>query len=335
MLEELTLWSKKIKDGLQIAHDFHFAHSAQLPRNVKKIAFFGMGGSGIAGRIIKTFLDKKCNIPSFIVDSPQLPHFVSTDTLAIVISYSGNTWETIDALNELTEKFVPTIVISHGGKAAQIAESKNLPFILLPESIQPRTALGHFLGIILGLLDLMGIIPGKDILFTFVKQADLHVPKLEEEASFSDFLQIIGEYDFFHIWGVSSDSAAFAYRSQTQFNENSKVEAVSSVFPECCHNLINGFTNFAQKPFLMIFYTDFLSSNLDIAIQATSELLKEQGVILYKPPVLGDNWEGQLFYLILWSDFASYYLGKKRGVDVARVELIEKLKQKHASKGIK
>ena len=188
MLEELNLWTKKIKDGLQIAHDFHFEHSAQLPKKIKKIAFFGMGGSGIAGRIVKTFLDKKCEIPSFVIDSPELPDFIDTDTLAFVISYSGNTWETLDALNQLTEKFIPTIVMSHGGKAAQIAESKNLQYILLPESPQPRAALGNFLGLILGLLDLMGIFPGKEILDAFIKHVDVYLPKLEEgKAYFADF----------------------------------------------------------------------------------------------------------------------------------------------------
>ncbi|MFC1894394.1 SIS domain-containing protein [Candidatus Dependentiae bacterium] len=337
MIEELTLWSQKIKDGLQLAHDFHFQHSAQLPSNIKKIAFVGMGGSGIAGKIIKTFLDKKTTIPSFIINSPELPNFIDTDTLVFAASYSGNTWETVDVLKQLSEKFIPTIVLSNNGQAAQIAEAKNLPFILLPKSMQPRTALGNFLGIIMGLLSLMDILPeGIEILKTFIKQSNLHVAKFSEDKGFFDeFIQISNNCDFFHIWGVSSDTQAFAYRAQTQFNENSKIQAVNSTLPECCHNLINGFDKFNKKPLVLLYYTDFLTANLDIALQATCDLLKEQGVLLYKPPVLGDTWEGQLFYTILWSDFASYYLGKKRGVDIARVEVIEKLKQKHIDRGIK
>ncbi|MCK4651191.1 SIS domain-containing protein [Candidatus Babeliales bacterium] len=335
MLQDLILWPKKLKDGFDLAHNFYFQHSSKLPKTVNKIAFFGKGGSGIAGRIVKTFLDKKSKIPSFVIDSQQIPQFIDTNTLAIVISYSGNTWETVDALEQLTERFIPTIVMAHGGKAAEIAESKNFPFILLPESIQPRAALGYFLGIILSLFELMGIMPTKDLLQTFYKQSDLYIPKLKEESYFSDFFSLLGDSEFFHIWGISGDSDAFAYRAQTQFNENSKVRAVSSVFPECCHNLLVGFTDCKEKPLVMMFYSDFLSSYMSIAIGATSELLKEQGVMLYKPPVLGDNWEGQLFNMILWADFASYFLGKKRGVEVVPVKLIDKLKAKHKEKGIK
>ena len=335
MFKDLILWSQKLKDGFQLAHDFYYKNSLLLPKKINKIVFLGMGGSGISGRIVKTFLDKQCKIPSFVINSPELPDFIDAETLAFVVSYSGNTWETIDALNSLTEKFIPTIVISHGGKAIQIAERKNLPFVLLPEAIQPRAALGNFLGIILGLIDLIGIMPTKNFFDAFYKQIDIFLPKFKDKAYFSDFLDKINNYEFFHIWGVSSDSAAFAYRAQTQFNENSKLRAVSSEFPECCHNLLVGFTNCRIKPFVMLFYTDFLSSHLNFALQATFDLLKEQGVELYKPPILGDNWEEQLFHIILWSDFASYYLGEKLGVEITPVKLISRLKEKHQSMGIK
>lgn len=339
MLKELALWPQKLKDGLQIAHDFHYAHSAQLPKNFKRIAFFGMGGSGIAGRILKTFLDKKCEIPSFVIDSPEPPKFIDSNTLAIVITYSGNTWETVNALKTLADNFVPTIVLAHSGKAAEIAEEKNLPFILLPESVQPRAALGNFLGILLGLFDLMGIIPGKPIVETFIKHAENYIPKFSDQSYFKDFLDRAGSCDCMHVWGISSDSASFAYRATTQFNENSKIRAVFSDFPECCHNLLVGFTDCneksKEKPLVMMFCTDFLDADLSIAIQATSEILKEEGAMLYKPPILGDTWEEQLFNIILWSDFASYYLGISRGVEVIPVKLIVRLKEKQRNLGIK
>jgi glucose/mannose-6-phosphate isomerase len=340
MLKDFTLWPQKLKDGLALSKDFHKEYGSQFRQKFTKIAFVGMGGSGIAGRIIKTFLDKKCNIPSFIIDSPEVPAFVDTETLTFVISYSGNTWEVNTALETLSEKFIPMIVISKGGKTAETAEAKNLPYILLPESMQPRSALGHFLGIILGILELLGIMVTEEIIKEFLKQSDLYIRKFtDDENYFKDFLYKINDYDFVHIWGVSSDSAAFAYRAQTQFNENSKIQAVSSIFPECCHNLLAGFTDCKEKckirPFVMFFNTEFLPTKLNSAVLATCEILKEEGVILYKPPVLGDNWEGQLFHMILWSDFASYYLGKHRGVEIAPVKLISKLKEKHSKMGIK
>jgi len=286
-----------------------------------------MGGSGIAGHVVKTFLDKKTSIPTYIIDSSEVPAFVDSETLVITISYSGNTWEVIECVNKLVEKFVPNIALTRGGKLAEIAEKNNLPIVLLPESLTPRSSLGNFLGFVLTLLDLIGILDGKKILEEFVKQALLYIPKFEDESYFNDFLQVVEGHDFFHIWGVQQSSGAFAYRAQTQFNENSKIQAVTSYFPELNHNLLNGFAKFKQKPLVVLFSTEFLPASLNAAIDATADLLQEIGAVLYKPPVLGDTWEAQLFHMILWSDFASCYLGKKRGVDLKSVQLIEKLKK--------
>ena len=333
MLDEITLWPKKLKDGLDIAHNFHYEHKGQLPKNVKKILFVGMGASGISGRIIKTFLDKKSKIPAFILETPSIPAHVDTDTLAIVTSYSGNTWETVAAMNELVEKKIPMVALASGGKVAEIVESKNIPFILLPESKVPRAALGNFLGILLTLLDLMGILDGKKILDSFQKQLDLYLPKFEKDTHyFNDFLDHIEGCEAFHVWGVSGDSAAFAYRVQTQLNENAKVQAVTSSFPELNHNLIVGFTDCKNSPLVLFFYTEFLSSQLCKACEQVGDLLKMRGVNLYKPPILGDNWEEQLFHIILWSDFASCYLAKARKVDTAATELIDELKKRLAKK---
>jgi glucose/mannose-6-phosphate isomerase len=335
MLKELSLWSSKIKDGMQLAQSFYQDYGASLPKNVKKIAFVGMGGSGVAGRIFKTFLDRKSGMVTFIVDTPIVPAAIDTDTLAIVVSYSGETWETVDVLNELTQKFIPTIVLSRGGRAGQVAKTKGLPFVLLPESMTPRSALGTFLGFLGTLFDSMGILPGNKMANGWAAEADRYIPSFVEGAFFKEFLYAANGCEVFHVWGVSGDSASVAYRATTQFNENSKVQAVFSEFPELCHNLIVGFDQFKVNPLVVMFFSDFLPVNLNLAISATSEILKEKRVVLYKQPVFGDTLENQLFNMVLWADFASYHLGQARGVDVAKVRLIEDLKKQQKSKGIK
>lgn len=335
MIKEFLLWSQKLKNGYQLAQDFYASHSGRLLKSPKKIAFVGMGGSGIAGRIIKTFLDNKEGVTSFIVDSTKLPAYIDSSTLVFVVSYSGNTWETLDVLGQLAEKFIPTIVLAHGGKAIEIAESRNLPFVIMPSSVTPRSALGDTLGFFLGLFDQMGIIDGKRKLDAFVNHANIYIPKFSEESFFTDFLKIAANFEFFHVWGVSGDTDVFAYRAQTQFNENSKVHAVYSVFPELNHNLINGFAVCKVKPCVLFFHSEFLPLNMSMAVAATCEILREYDVVLYKPPVLGNTLESQLFNIILWSDFASYYLGKARGVNVEDVKIIESLKSKQKQKGIK
>jgi len=337
MLKEISLWSQKLKDGQALAQDFykHAGHMYGSHKTFKKVAFVGMGGSGIAGRIVKSFLDRKAGVSSIVIDGVDIPGFVETDTLAIVISYSGNTWETIDVLNQLVERHVPTVVLAHGGKLLEIAQAKNIPFVILPKTIAPRAALGYFLGFLFEFFELLGMLNGKYLINTFCAHADIYTQKYADPDIFKDFLDSARNHDMFHVWGISGDSAAFAYRAQTQFNENSKVQAVSSIFPELCHNLLAGMSEFKQSPFVVFFYTEFLPVNIVRAIGATTEILHEKRIGLYKPPVFGDTLEAQLFNIILWSDFASYHLGCARGIEIDRVELIENLKEKQKQKGIK
>lgn len=336
MLKELSLWTHKIKEGMQLADGFYQAHGAALPKNIKKIVFVGMGGSGVAGRIMTTFLKQKSAVAACVVDSPCLPVRADAQTLAIVMSYSGNTWETLDILDELTQKFVPTIVLSHGGQAAQTAELKGLPLALLPESLTPRSALGNFLGFLGVLFDELGILPaGRALAAGWAHDAQIYVPLFTESSYFKDFLEIADNHDFFHIWGITGDSGMSAYRATTQFNENAKVQAVFSQFPELAHNLMVGFEHFKVSPLVLFFYTDFLPVHMSIAIQTMSEILGEKRVVLYKPPIFGDTFESQVFNMILWADFASYHLGHTRGINVERVQIIEELKKRQKTKGIK
>src|SRR3972149_5388633 len=206
MHKEWALWPQKHRDGVALAQTFYQERGANLPKHVKKIAFVGMGGSGVAGRISKALLDRRPSVETCIIDSPLIPAHIGTDTLAVVISYSGNTWETLDVLATLTEKFIPTIVIGHGGRAIEIAEQKGLPFVLVPESMTPRTALGVFLGFLATLLEKMGILSGSDKASAWLKDAEKYIPAMLETHFYKDFLSIVNGYDIFHVWGVGGDS---------------------------------------------------------------------------------------------------------------------------------
>jgi glucose/mannose-6-phosphate isomerase len=335
MLSELMQWPSKLAGGRDAAHSFYCEHGARLPHKVQKIVFVGMGGSGIAGAICKTFFDQETNIVVTVADGPIMPGHIDEETLAIVSSYSGNTWETVDVLRQLVTKKIPSIVITHGGgRLAEVAMQNCVPVARLGQSLTPRSALGQFLGFLLALFDKMGMLEGESKIDQMSALAIEVTPQYEKESAFSTFLEAAQERDFFHVWGVQGDMAAFAYRAATQFNENSKVQAAYASFPEVCHNVIASFCVGKKKPLVVFFASGRVVANLDINSDAMSEILTENGVVLYKPPLFGDTWTEQLFHAILWSDFASYHLANMRNVEVAPVTLIEALKAKQKSKGI-
>ncbi len=335
MQKDLLTWPEKLRSGLELSQIFWGQFGQRFSKPMKKIAFVGMGGSGIAGRIVKTFLEKHSDVAVFVIDGPDVPAVIDAQTLAIVVSYSGNTWETLDALEVLNKRFVPTIVLANGGEALRIAELKNLPFVIMPTAIAPRASLGYSLGIMMGLFDKLGLLQGTHIVQQWIEHAYLYLPKYSQQQYFQTFLNLALNEEMFHLWGVAGDSAACVYRAQTQFNENAKVQAVFSVIPELCHNLLVGFSNCNKKPLVVMASTAFLPPHLELAAETVGEILIQGGVHLYKIPVLGNTLEDQLFDMILWADFASYYLGLMKGVDVVSVKIIEQLKQMHKQKGIR
>lgn len=344
MFNELMAWPAKLTDGAQLAKAFYERHGANLPKNSKQIAFVGMGGSGIAGRLVKMVFDKESEVPAVVVEGTCLPLSFNAETFAIVCSYSGNTWETRAVLNQLLERGIPFVVLTHGGAIADTLNERGIPFIYMSQSRSPRSALGSFLGSIFWLLDLMGYIRGKELVYNFIRHAE-HFGDygLTAQEHFEPFIRQVGPRDFFHIWGIAGDSDACMYRAQTQFNENSKVQAAYNSIPELMHNLFTSFIA-AKKwtdqtgpgslwaprysSLVVIGHTEFVDAHLRKASNAAADILSEHGIDVYKPAILGDTWDEQLMHMLLWADFASYYLGKSRNVNIEAVELIEGLKKR-------
>jgi glucose/mannose-6-phosphate isomerase len=328
MHSELISWPNKLSQGKQVAITC-INHYPSLLKSQKRFIFAGMGGSGIAGRILQTFLSKESTSQAIILDGPELPAFVNSQDFAFVVSYSGNTWETLEIAKKLKTQKIPMLILTHGGNLQQMARDHQIPCAILPECSAPRAALGYMLGFLVELLAHYGFI--SNYLENWQQSLKKHLPCLSEQNHYSDFLNMVGFDDFFHIWGITGDSSAVAYRAQTQFNENSKVQAVFSSFPELNHNLLVGLTNFKKAPFILLFSTDFISNELNTSQKSILSILKDLGVRLYKTPNFGDTWQEQLFMMIVWADFASYYLGKIRKVDIISTKVIDQLKASYLS----
>src|SRR5579863_7878646 len=104
MLDDLKLIHERdAQDALGIAEkswqqlQYKFDVDEQ-PFKAEHIVYAGMGGSALAAQISLTWPSYR--IPFEIVRSYNVPSYVSDRTFFIASSYSGNTEETISALNE-------------------------------------------------------------------------------------------------------------------------------------------------------------------------------------------------------------------------------------------
>ena len=147
----------KIKDfPNQISDGINDVKSLSLNLDkVHRVVFMGMGGSAIAGSIIKDI----CPHLELIVERNYFPSAtIDENTLLIICSYSGNTEETLSYYNHASSLTNNIFGITSGGKLLELLKKENRNHCILPSGYPPRSILGYVLTVLIGLLDEEGLL---------------------------------------------------------------------------------------------------------------------------------------------------------------------------------
>src|SRR4030042_4412677 len=75
----------------------------------------GMGGSGIGGEILKDYARNQAPVPIEVSKDYTLPAYVNSKTLVLVVSYSGDTEETLSSFLDAQRRKSMVYCISSGG----------------------------------------------------------------------------------------------------------------------------------------------------------------------------------------------------------------------------
>ena len=132
-----------------------------LPNKYDNIILIGMGGSAIAGDLLIAYLRTELPLPFIINRNYTLPNFIGPRSLVIACSYSGNTEETLSAIQTAFARKASIVGIASNGKLAKLAKTNHFPFVQIPEGYPPRQALGYMFFAILYILQKLGIIEPK------------------------------------------------------------------------------------------------------------------------------------------------------------------------------
>ncbi|MBI2664099.1 bifunctional phosphoglucose/phosphomannose isomerase [Candidatus Woesearchaeota archaeon] len=287
-----------------------------------KIVVSGMGGSSIAGALLQTYMtDSK--VPVFLSRTYEIPDFVDRSTLVFIISYSGNTEETISSLRFAIRKGAAVVAISSGGKLLNKFQEQQLPYIKLPANLQPRASIAYQLIPMLRLLYKLKIIsnPAGDIASTV---ASLKKFSYEDRAK-NLAGKLIGKVPLIY---ASEKFYSVAYRWKTQFNENAKVHAFSSAFSELNHNELVGYTNLNASYYVIILEDENDHPRIKARMKLTREVISKKEVPSTLLVIKGDNLLTRIFSAIHIGDLASVYLAFLTNTDPEPVYLIEELKRK-------
>ena len=305
-----------------------------LPFHPSEIVVTGMGGSAIVGDILKSFLANRVTIPIHVNKNYTLPSFVNEDTLVFVVSYSGNTEETLSAAKIALKKGAKVVGISSDGELEKLCEEKGVVFIKAPEGYHPRAAIAFMFIPILKILTEMliydsdvAIIDTVEELKTLRDRIKCEVPT-EKNPAKSIAKRIEGKVPV--IYGHSIYKAV-ANRWHTQLNENAEILAWYGAFPEMNHNEIVGWKGDDKAedfiPILLRHKDEY--ERIDRRIELTKELVFEKKcsevVELYAE---GETQLARILYLIYFGDFISIYLALLYGRDPSPVKIIDELKKR-------
>ena len=317
----------------QFAEGFALAKNIKLKNEkITSICISGMGGSSFPADLLRTYIEhlyesnSKTNQPLEIIQnrSYTLPKRTLKNCLHIISSYSGNTEETISALNEVIAKKLPCVGIMNGGKLQELCTKNKLPYITLPKVSQPRYASGYFFSIMLQVLINLKLVEDKS------KEISRLAGKLEkmvltlEAPGKALAKKLTGKTPLIH---TTDKLKSLALVWKIKINENAKTPCFWNFYPELNHNEMVGYT-LPQAKFHIITLLDPADNPRILKrMKITAPLLKAKGIETTFLEMPGQDIFTKIFGTLLLGDWTSYHLALEYGQDPTPVDMVEDLKK--------
>ncbi len=315
------------KQWQQLEQQFELAVE---PRQFSNLVLAGMGGSALSAAVAQAW--PGLDVPFEICRRYDIPRYVGADTLFIASSYSGNTEETVSALEQAAQTGATIVVISAGGKLEEMASIAGYTYLKLPGGFQPRHVVFASLKAVLCIFDAYGLTQNKAnelaaMAGKLQEYLQLWTPSVATKDNLAKqiALECMGKSVVMY---AGPKLAAAAYKWKISFNENAKQIAWWNEYSEFNHNEFMGWTEQPQqKPYTVI---DLRSSLEHPQIQKRFEISERLLSGKRPAPIVvaaeGDTLLEQLLSTIALGDFVSLYTALLSGVNPTPVALIERLK---------
>jgi glucose/mannose-6-phosphate isomerase len=294
-------------------------------KEISNVVMSGLGGSGIGGTIVQELTSQKLSIPFSVNKKYTLPGFVGENTLVIISSYSGNTEETVEALNLAIEKKAKVVGITSGGKIKDICQANNLDLIMLPANIpSPRACLGYSLIQQFFILNKLHLID--DFFIEEIQSARQLITDNQESIQDESKKLAQNIFDKMPIIYAPDTMEGVAIRWRQQINENSKMLCWHHVIPEMNHNELVGWREKSDNLAVLFLRNENDYQKIQKRIKINQEIIGEYTQNIYEIWSKGKTAIEKTIYLINLGDWLSYYLSELRKIDPIEVNVINYLK---------
>lgn len=317
MLSEMRTAHTHLIKGLEVGR------GTSIPSgHFDRVVLCGMGGSALAAELIRDYV--KGSIEFETCHDYLLPEGATPeDTLIIASSYSGNTEETISALQDAFDNGFSSVVMAHGGRIAQMAKDMDLPYFEVPEAIQPRCAIGYGMGILLGILEQMDVLVDQ---YAFLKQTeDFIAQEIEEIERIAKTNAALIKGSVPIVYG-GPKRTSLARITKIHFNENAKTQSFFAELPEMNHNEMVGYTNLVMKPTILLIRSVLDYERVTLRMDTMKKVLGARNIPFIDLSLKGEDWLSETYYGLVLAYLMSYYLALEYGVDPTPVDMVEEFK---------
>jgi glucose/mannose-6-phosphate isomerase len=314
-------FSSQLTDALEIGNNASL-HPAARP--VKNILISGLGGSGIGGKIVSQLVENEATVPIAANNNYFIPSYIDENSLVIISSYSGNTEETLSAMDMAIKSNAQIACVTSGGQVLDKAKELGLNHIVIPGGMPPRACLGYSMVQLFYLLSHYGVIETgfeKDIKAGAQLILEDKKEILENAASIASFLH--GKTPVIY---CAAQYEGVAIRFRQQLNENSKMLCWHHVFPEMNHNELVGWRKKDDSLAIVIFrdLDDYKKTSRRIDI--CKDVFKKYTPNIQESWCKGGSSIAKAIYFIHLGDWVSYLLAQKNEVDAMEIDVINMLK---------
>jgi glucose/mannose-6-phosphate isomerase len=350
MLRAVASGAAQVREAAALSVEAGVARlsAEDLPRSV---VVLGMGGSGIAGDLLAAVAGTGCPVPVLSHRGLGLPVWVGAADLVIAVSCSGETEETLSALEEAVRRGCRLLAVGAAGSSLETlcARGRGL-FVPVTQGRQPRASVFSLATPLVVAGDALGLLTcsREEVEATAVLLEQLAVrnrPDAESVLNPSKTLALSLQESLPVVWGSSTLAGVAAYRFACQLNENSKYPAVWGVLPEVGHNQVVALDGpFAGgRPPEDIFadpIDDVERTRMHLVLLRDSteeppvarravvvrDLARSRRVEVSELAAEGSSPFQRVASLVALADWTSVYLALAEGIDPTPVEAITELK---------
>jgi glucose/mannose-6-phosphate isomerase len=291
----------------------------------------GMGGSAIGGALARAALGDHLSRPIFVTRGYGLPTWTTPETMVLCASYSGDTEETLACYESAGALGAKRMVVTTGGRLAELARAEDVPVIPLPGGFQPRAAVAYMIVAALEVAALCGagprLTPEIDVAASHTEQLVAEWgPDTPEDSLAKEIAR--GLSGTTPVMAGAGLTTAVAYRWKTQINENAKQPAFFHELPELDHNELAGWEGARDVGRFSAVFLDDSDAHPRVKerMDLTERLIAGNAAASFRVETRGQTAIERVISLVLLGDLVSIYMAALRGVDPGPVKAIDELK---------